>query len=90
MTSYKRGQFITAGGGRVEYGPAAPPRRDGIRKGVFLTGGPVASPLPRASAHLDDAPELSELERKHGDAIHEIARRLEAVRAGLENIKARR
>ena len=73
--------------------------RSRIRKSVFLTSDPRPAgytpkrePLPAEFEHFEQAAEaadrLQAIDHKHGAAIEELTRRLEAVRQQLDGFKA--
>jgi hypothetical protein len=76
------------------------PRRRGIKKGKFLVSDPIPPgytvkrrPLPDDLQHFESAAtvadQLAEFDRAHAAQVGELARRLEAVRAQLADIKKR-
>jgi hypothetical protein len=72
------------------------------RKGTYLTGGLssecrgyVVEPAAGPSQHIETKPEtaadpLEEFRRQHSDSIRQLAARFEAVRAGLNAMKAKK
>jgi hypothetical protein len=71
--------------------------RSKIRKGMFLTSTPSPEtylpvqrqPLPDDRTERDAAAKLSQFDRQHAAAIDELARRLRAVKAGLDEAAAK-
>ena len=78
---YRRGQFITADGGRATVGKDT----SWIRRGAFMTSDPVV----RRSR--DDAePRHQFVEHSTASAIAELTRQLRAVRAQIETPQRKR
>jgi hypothetical protein len=91
---YLRGQFVTADGGSAEMGDSAAVRKTLIKKGVFLTSTPAAKPhpLPPDLAHFDQAAAAADRLAKpqftkHAAEIAELARRFQAVRKSLDDVR---